>query len=42
MKGQHADALTKIKTIKDLKNDDVKGPVKKALEAFKKTFQASK
>ncbi|MFT3923060.1 MAG: F0F1 ATP synthase subunit alpha [Myxococcales bacterium] len=42
VKGQHPDALTKIKSIKDLKNDDVKGPVKKALEAFKKTFQASK
>jgi F-type H+-transporting ATPase subunit alpha len=41
VKGQHPTALTQIKSIKDLKNDAVKGPVKAALEAFKKTFQAS-
>jgi F-type H+-transporting ATPase subunit alpha len=41
VKGQHPAALTQIKSIKDLKNDAVKGPVKAALEAFKKTFQAS-
>jgi F-type H+-transporting ATPase subunit alpha len=40
-KSQHPDALTKIKTVKDIKNDDVKSTVKKAVEAFKKTFQAS-
>jgi len=41
IKGQHSEALTKIKTIKDLKNEEVKGLVKKAVESFKKTFQAS-
>ncbi len=41
VKGQHPEALTKLKSIKDLKNDDVKGAVTKALQAFKKTFQAS-
>ncbi len=41
VKGQHADALEKIRTVKDIKNDDVKGTVKKAVEAFKRTFQPS-
>jgi F-type H+-transporting ATPase subunit alpha len=41
VKSQHPDALTKIKTVKDIKNDDVKATVKKAVEAFKKTFQPS-
>jgi F-type H+-transporting ATPase subunit alpha len=42
VRAQHADALDKIKTVKDIKNDDVKGAVKRAVEAFKKTFQPSK
>jgi F-type H+-transporting ATPase subunit alpha len=41
VKGQHADALEKIRTVKDIKNDDVKSTVKKAVEAFKRTFQPS-
>jgi len=41
VKGQHAEALNKLASIKDLKNDEVKGLVKKAVEAFKRTFQAS-
>ncbi len=41
VKGQHAEALNKLSTVKDLKNEEVKGLVKKAVEAFKRTFQAS-
>jgi F-type H+-transporting ATPase subunit alpha len=41
VKGQHAAALEKLRTIKDLKNDEVKSAVKNAVEAFKRTFQAS-
>jgi F-type H+-transporting ATPase subunit alpha len=41
VKGQHADALEKIRTVKDIKNDDVKSTVKKAADAFKRTFQPS-
>jgi F-type H+-transporting ATPase subunit alpha len=37
-KSQHPDALTKIKTVKDIKNDDVKKTVKAAVEAFVATF----
>jgi len=40
-KSQHAAALDKIRTVKDIKNDDVKSTVKAAVEAFKKTFTAS-
>jgi F-type H+-transporting ATPase subunit alpha len=40
-KSQHAAALEKIRTVKDIKNDDVKKAVKAAVEAFKKTFQPS-
>jgi F-type H+-transporting ATPase subunit alpha len=41
-KGQHADALEKIRTVKDIKKDEVKGAAKKAIESFKRTFQATK
>ncbi len=41
VRGQHADALAKVRTVKDIKNDDVKSTVKKAVEAFKRTFQPS-
>ncbi|MFM2417681.1 MAG: hypothetical protein RL385_2404 [Pseudomonadota bacterium] len=41
VKSQHAAALDKIRTVKDIKNDDVKSTVKKAVEAFKRTFQPS-
>jgi F0F1-type ATP synthase alpha subunit len=41
VKGQHATALEKIRTVKDIKNDDVKGAVKTAVEAFKRTFQST-
>jgi F-type H+/Na+-transporting ATPase subunit alpha len=41
VKGQHAEALNKLSSVKDLKNEEVKGLVKKAVEAFKRTFQAS-
>ena len=41
VKSQHSDALDKIKSVKDLKNEEVKGAVKRAVEAFKKTFQPS-
>jgi F-type H+-transporting ATPase subunit alpha len=41
VKGQHADALEKVRTVRDIKNDDVKNTVKKAVEAFKRTFQTS-
>jgi F-type H+-transporting ATPase subunit alpha len=41
VKGQHASALEKIRTVKDIKNDDVKSTVKTAVEAFKRTFQAA-
>ena len=40
-KSQHQGALDKIRTVRDLKNDDVKNAVKSAVEAFKKTFQAA-
>jgi F-type H+/Na+-transporting ATPase subunit alpha len=40
-KSQHASALDKIRTVKDIKNDDVKSTVKAAVEAFKRTFQAA-
>jgi F-type H+-transporting ATPase subunit alpha len=39
-KSQHPDALTKIKSVKDLKNDDVKKTVKAAVEAFVATFSS--
>jgi len=42
IKGQHPQALEKIRTVKDIKNEDVKGSVKAALEAFKRTFQSGK
>jgi F-type H+-transporting ATPase subunit alpha len=42
IKGQHPQALEKIRTVKDIKNEDVKGSVKTALEAFKRTFQSGK
>ncbi len=38
-KSAHGDALTKIKTVKDLKNDDVKKTVKAAVDAFVATFK---
>ncbi|HEY6881363.1 MAG TPA: F0F1 ATP synthase subunit alpha, partial [Polyangiales bacterium] len=38
-KSQHPDALTKIKSVKDLKNDDVKKTVKAAVDAFVATFK---
>ncbi len=41
VKGQHAEALNKLSSVKDLKNEEVKGLVKKAVEAFKRTFQTS-
>ncbi len=41
-KSQHADALDKIRTVKDIKNDAVRNAVKQAVEAFKRTFQSSK
>jgi F-type H+/Na+-transporting ATPase subunit alpha len=41
VKSQHASALDKIRTVKDIKNDDVKSTVKAAVEAFKKTFTSS-
>jgi F-type H+-transporting ATPase subunit alpha len=40
-KSQHPKALEKIRTVKDIKNDDVKSTVKQAVEAFKRTFQAA-
>jgi F-type H+-transporting ATPase subunit alpha len=42
VKSQHAKALEQIRTVKDIKNDAVKGAVKAALEAFKRTFQSGK
>jgi F-type H+-transporting ATPase subunit alpha len=42
IKGQHPQALEKIRTVKDIKNEDVKGSVKAALDAFKRTFQSGK
>jgi F-type H+/Na+-transporting ATPase subunit alpha len=41
VKSQHAAALEKIRTVKDIKNDDVKAAVKAAVTAYKKTFQPS-
>jgi F-type H+/Na+-transporting ATPase subunit alpha len=38
-KSQHASALEKIRTIKDIKNDDVKKTVKAAVDAFVATFK---
>jgi F-type H+-transporting ATPase subunit alpha len=42
VKSQHPKALEQIRTVKDIKNDAVKGAVKAALEAFKRTFQSGK
>ena len=42
VKSQHPQALDKIRTVKDIKNDDVKSTVKAAVEAFKRTFQGTK
>jgi F-type H+/Na+-transporting ATPase subunit alpha len=39
-KSAHPDALTKIKSVKDLKNEDVKKTVKAAVEAFVATFSS--
>jgi len=41
VKSQHAGALEKIRTIRDVKKDDVKAALTSALEAFKRTFQGS-
>jgi F-type H+/Na+-transporting ATPase subunit alpha len=37
-KSNHAAGLEKIRTVKDLKNEEVKTSIKTAVEAFKKTF----
>jgi len=42
VKSQHPKALEQIRTVKDIKNDAVKGAVKEALDAFKRTFQSAK
>jgi F-type H+-transporting ATPase subunit alpha len=42
VKSQHAKALEQLRTVKDIKNDAVKGAVKAALDAFKRTFQSGK
>jgi hypothetical protein len=42
VKSQHPKALEQIRTVKDIKNDAVKGLVKAALDAFKRTFQSGK
>jgi F-type H+-transporting ATPase subunit alpha len=39
-KSQHPQALEKIRTVKDIKNDDVKKTVKAAVDAFAATFSA--
>jgi F-type H+-transporting ATPase subunit alpha len=42
VKSQHPKALEQLRTVKDIKNDAVKGAVKAALDAFKRTFQSGK
>jgi F-type H+-transporting ATPase subunit alpha len=41
VRGQHADGLAKVRTVKDIKNEEVKTAIKKAVDAFKRTFQPS-
>jgi F-type H+-transporting ATPase subunit alpha len=42
VEGQHPAAFERIRTIKDLKNEEVRSTLKKGLDAFKKTFSIEK